>query len=115
MRATLTRSAAAIAHNGLEAYFHAQAIQLLGEEKRVRVLAERSQQLRSNGDDLSVHVSSLNERKALHAPRKMENGIGGDQHCAASPGECQPNQAVSGNCQAGVLIWRDFYNAALAA
>ena len=82
----------AIAHNGLETYFHAQPVQLLGEEERVRVLAERSQQLRSDGDDLSVHVSSLNERKALHAPGEMENGVGGDQHCSASPRECQPNQ-----------------------
>src|SRR5258708_3041180 len=41
----------AIAHDGLKAYFHAQPVQLRSEEERVRVLAERSQQLRSNGNE----------------------------------------------------------------
>src|SRR5690242_11647328 len=57
----------------------------------------------------------LNEWQPLHAPRKMENGVCSDQHRPASPGECQPNQAVSGDCKAGVLVRRDLYNAALAA
>jgi hypothetical protein len=35
---------AAITHNGLEAYFHPKTVQLLGEEERVRVMAEGSQQ-----------------------------------------------------------------------
>ena len=114
MRAALIRVTAAIAHNGLETYFHAQPVELRGEEERVRVLAEGCQQLRSDGNDLSVHVSSLNERKALHAPCEMENGIGGDQHRAASPGKCQPNQAMSGNHQAGALLRGNLHNAALA-
>src|SRR5579859_1449067 len=45
----------------------------------------------------------------------MKNGIGGDQDCPAAAGECQSNQAMAGDYQAGVLIWRDLNNAALAA
>jgi len=105
----------AIAHNGFETYFHAEPVQLRGKEERVRVLAERSQQFRSDGDDLSVHVSSLNERKALHAPGEMENSVGGDQDRCAIPRECQPNQTVSGDDKTGMFLWSDFHNTALAA
>src|SRR5205823_6419238 len=86
-----------------------------GEKKRICILAEGGQQLRSDGDDLSVHVSSLNEWQALHAPGEMKNGIGGDQDCPATAGECQSNQAVAGDYKAGVLFRRDLNNAALPA
>ena len=46
---------AAVADDGLENHFNAQLVELLGQIKRVRVLTERSQQLRANGDDLGVH------------------------------------------------------------
>jgi len=52
----------------------------------------RSQQLRSDGDDLSVHVSSLNESKALHAPGEMENSVGSDQHRPAIPQNASPTR-----------------------
>ncbi len=104
----------AIAHHGLEAYFHPQFIELAGEKERVRVLPVRCQQLRANGNDLSVHLSSLNERQAPDVPGKMENRIRGDQHCAGGMRKRQANQVVSGNHQAGLLLFGDSDNAALS-
>ncbi len=49
------QSFAVVAHNGLEAHFDAQFIQLFGEIERVGVLAMGSEQLRPNGNDLGVH------------------------------------------------------------
>ena len=46
---------AAIPDDGLEDHFNPKLIELFGQIKRVRVLTERSQQLRPNGDDLGVH------------------------------------------------------------
>ena len=44
-----------VAHDALEAHFHAQFIQFFGEVERVGVLAMGSEQLRPNGNDLGVH------------------------------------------------------------
>src|SRR5207245_11252110 len=104
-----------IAHGGLKTYVQGKLIEPGSEKKRICVLAVRCQQLRSDGDDLSVHVSSLNEWQALHAPGEMKNGSGSDQDCPAAAGECQSNQAVAGDYQAGTFFWRDLNNAALAA
>ena len=46
---------AVVADDGLENDIDAQQVELFGEVERVGVLAERSQQLRADGDDLGVH------------------------------------------------------------
>ena len=46
---------AIVPHNGFENHFHAQLVKFFGEVKGIRILTERSQQLRANGDDLGVH------------------------------------------------------------
>ena len=46
---------AAVADDGLEDDFYAKLVELFGEIEGIRVLAKRSQQLRSDGNDLGVH------------------------------------------------------------
>ncbi len=46
---------AVIADDGFENYFNAELVQLLSQIKGVRVLPEGCQQLRADGDDLSIH------------------------------------------------------------
>ncbi len=46
---------AVVAHDGLEYDIDAQQVELFREIKRVRILAERSQQLRADGNNFSIH------------------------------------------------------------
>src|SRR4029077_20598858 len=59
---------AAISNNGLEDHFHPELIEFFGEIQRVRILAERRQQVGADSNDFGIHVSSLNDRywKAEH-------------------------------------------------
>ena len=61
--AASTRCSRRIADDRLEDDFNPELVQMFGEIKGIGVLAEGSQQLRANGDDLGVHASSLNEKQ----------------------------------------------------
>ena len=54
-----------VADNGLEGYLHAQIVQLLREEERVRVLPERRQHFGAGGDNFSDHSDRMRQRTAL--------------------------------------------------
>jgi hypothetical protein len=52
---------AAISDDGLEDNLNTKLVKLFGEIERIRVLAKRSQQLRTYCDDFCVHDTSVNE------------------------------------------------------
>jgi len=47
---------AAVADDSLENHLNSELVEFFGEIKRIRVLAERGQQLRADRDDLGVHA-----------------------------------------------------------
>src|SRR5207253_9974287 len=47
---------AAVADDSLENHLNSELVELFGEIKRIRVPAERGQQLRADCDDLGVHA-----------------------------------------------------------
>src|SRR5438105_13789992 len=59
-----------IPHDGLKNDLHPELVQLFGEIQRIGVLAERSQQLRPDGNDLSFHGESLNHSRTKQAPKR---------------------------------------------
>src|SRR6185437_10082302 len=54
------------------------------------------------------------QRQALNIPRQMEHCGVGCQNRRAPGSEAQPDEILSGNTQAGLLVGRDAHNAALA-